>query len=307
MYKKGLIIFFVAVLALSLAACGKDSHQQSSDHKGKLDVKTTVYPLKSFAQQIGGKYVNVESVYPKGVDPHTYDPSQKQMVDIGKSDLFLYTGDNLDPVAKKIAKAINDKDKTLSLESALDKNKDLLKGEEHEHEHGEGHEHGEAHEDEHEHEHHHHGKYDPHIWLDPVVSQKFAKAIKDELIDKDMKHAVKGNEDKTVYISHDSIGYLAERYHFEQEGIENMNAEEPSQKDLTNIVKQIKEDKVKNILIEENVSHKVADTVRKETNAKTIQFYNMGSHTKQQDDDNNTYQSFMKKNIKAIEKALKNE
>ena len=30
-----------------------------------------------------------------------------------------------------------------------------------------------------------------------------------------MKHAVKGNEDKTVYISHDSIGYLAERYHFE--------------------------------------------------------------------------------------------
>ena len=59
MYKKGLIIFFVAVLALSLAACGKDSHQQSSDHKGKLDVKTTVYPLKSFAQQIGGKYVNV--------------------------------------------------------------------------------------------------------------------------------------------------------------------------------------------------------------------------------------------------------
>ena len=71
--------------------------------------------------------------------------------------------------------------------------------------------------------------------VDPVVSQKFAKAIKDELIekdskhksyyeknynqlvkelkdlDKDMKHAVKGNEDKTVYISHDSIGYLAER------------------------------------------------------------------------------------------------
>ena len=27
-----------------------------------------------------------------------------------------------------------------------------------------------------------------HIWLDPVVSQKFAKAIKDELIEKDSKH-----------------------------------------------------------------------------------------------------------------------
>ena len=44
-----------------------------------------------------------------------------------------------------------------------------------------------------------------------------------------------------------------------------MNAEEPSQKDLTNIVKQIKEDKVKYILAEENVSNKVADTVRRLT------------------------------------------
>ena len=318
MYKKGLILLVVAILTLSLAACGKSDSDQSSNHKGKLEIKTTVYPLKSFVQQIGGKHVDVKSVYPNGVDPHTYDPSQKQMVDIGKSDLFLYTGDNLDPVAKKIAKAINDKDKTLSLESSLDK-KDLLKGEEDEHEH----EYGE------EHEHHHHGKYDPHIWLDSVVSQKFAKAIRDELVkkdskhqsyyedsykklvkelkglDKDMKQAVKGNEGKTVYISHDSIGYLADRYNFKQEGIENMNAEEPSQKDLTNIVKQIKEDKVKNILAEENVSNKIADTVRKETNAKIIKFYNMGSHTKQQD--KNTYQSFMKENIKAIEKALENE
>ena len=49
-----------------------------------------------------------------------------------------------------------------------------------------------------------------------------------------------------------------------------MNAEEPSQKDLTNIVKQIKEDKVKYILAEENVSNKVADTVRKETDAKQL-------------------------------------
>ncbi|MDY4023359.1 metal ABC transporter solute-binding protein, Zn/Mn family, partial [Staphylococcus borealis] len=326
MFKKSIILLFVAVLTLSLAACGKGDSEKSSDHKGKLEVKTTVYPLKSFAQQIGGKYVDVESVYPNGVDPHTYDPSQKQMVDIGKSDLFVYTGDNLDPVAKKIAKAINDKDKTLSLEAALDKNSDLLKGEEHEHEH----EHGEEHDHDHgeEHEHHHHGKYDPHIWLDPVISQKFAKEIKDELvkkdsehkdyyednykklvkdlkgIDKDMKQAVKGNEGKTVYISHDSIGYLADRYNFKQEGIQNMNAEEPSQKDLTNIVKQIKEDKVKYILAEENVSNKVAETVRKETDAETIKFYNMGSHTKQQDDDKNTYQSFMKENVKAIEKAL---
>ena len=269
---------------------------------------------------MSGEYIAIDKIKD---DQHIHiTEPQEQMVDIGKSDLFVYTGDNLDPVAKKIANAMNDKNKTLSLESSLNKT-DVLKGEEDEHEHGE-------HEEHEEHE-HHHGKYDPHVWLDPVLSQQFAKDIKDELVkkdgkhkddyeknykklvsdlkdlDKDMKHAVKGQEGKTVYISHDSIGYLADRYGFKQEGIENMNAEEPSQKDLTTIVKQIKEDKVNYILAEENVSNKVADTVRKETHAKTISFYNMGSHTKQQDNDSNTYQSFMKKNIKAIEKALKNE
>ena len=64
-------------------------------------------------------------------------------------------------------------------------------------------------------------------------------------------------------------------------------------------------DKVKYILAEENVSNKVADTVRKETDAKTIKFYNMGSHTKQQDDDKNTYQSFMKRTLKRLKKPLR--
>ena len=68
--------------------------------------------------------------------------------------------------------------------------------------------------------------------MDPVVSQNLLKqlkmnwwkkiasinlimkritsnSLKIKDLDKDMKHAVKGNEDKTVYISHDSIGYLA--------------------------------------------------------------------------------------------------
>ncbi|PTE73853.1 metal ABC transporter solute-binding protein, Zn/Mn family, partial [Staphylococcus devriesei] len=286
-FKKLLLIIFTGIIALSLTACGtkdKENNSSSVKSKDKLEIKTTVYPLKSFANQIGGKYVDVKSVYPKGMDPHTYDPSQKDMISIGKSDLFIYTGDNLDPVAKKISKSIDNKDKTLSLESNLNTKSDLLKGEEHEHEHGE------------EHEHHDHGKYDPHVWLDPVLSQKFAKDIKNELVSKDKKHkdyyeknykklnkelkeidndmkkAVKGHEGETVYISHDSIGYLADRYNFKQEGIENMSAEEPSQKDITNIAKDIKKKNIKHVLTEENVSKKITNTVINDTNAKTIDF-----------------------------------
>ncbi|RIL81710.1 zinc ABC transporter substrate-binding protein, partial [Staphylococcus equorum] len=139
----------------------------------------------SFIKQIGGKHVDVESIYPKGTDLHSYEPSQKDILDASKSDLFVYTGDNLDPVAKKVAGAIKEDDKKLSLESHLNKS-ELLK-EEHEHEHeGEDHdhEHGEKahdHEADHdEHEHHHHGIYDPHVWLDPKMNETMVKAIREE-------------------------------------------------------------------------------------------------------------------------------
>ena len=39
MYKKGFILLFVAILTLSLAACGKSDSDQSSNHKGKLEIK----------------------------------------------------------------------------------------------------------------------------------------------------------------------------------------------------------------------------------------------------------------------------
>ncbi|SUM34764.1 Zn-binding lipoprotein adcA-like protein [Staphylococcus gallinarum] len=42
-------------------------------------------------------------------------PTQKDIINTNKSDLFIYTGDNLDPVSKKIAKTIKDKDKKIVL------------------------------------------------------------------------------------------------------------------------------------------------------------------------------------------------
>ena len=37
-----------------------------------------------------------------GSDLHDYEPTQKDMLKVNKSDLFVYTGDDLDPVAKKL-------------------------------------------------------------------------------------------------------------------------------------------------------------------------------------------------------------
>ncbi|CCI58936.1 putative uncharacterized protein [Staphylococcus equorum subsp. equorum Mu2] len=316
------IISLVITFAIVIAGCGKgDTNEKESEgDKNKMKINTTVFPLKSFAKEIGGEHVSVESIYPAGTDLHSYEPTQKDIINASKSDLFLYTGDNLDPVAKKVASTIKDEDKKLSLEDKLDKSQLLT--DQHSHEEEEGH----------EHEGHHHGGYDPHVWLDPKFNQTFAKEIKDELIKKDPKHkkdyeenykkldkelkkiddkmkdVTKDKQGNVVFISHESMGYLSERYGFVQKGVQNMNAEDPSQKALTEIVNEINDSGAKYILYEDNVSNKVTDTIRKETKAKPLKFYNMESLNKeQQQDEDLTYQSLMDKNIKNIDKALSND
>nr|WP_263314116.1 zinc ABC transporter substrate-binding lipoprotein AdcA [Mammaliicoccus sp. Marseille-Q6498] len=307
------IIFACAII---LAACNQSDSKDSGD-SNKLKVKTTVYPLKSFVEQIGGKHVEVESIYPAGTDLHSYEPTQKDILNASKADLFAYTGDDLDPVAKKIAATIKKDDKKLSLQNSIDQSELLTDS----HKHEEHEEHG--------HEHHHHGGYDPHIWLDPQINREMIKGIKDELIkkdpknkdeyeknyknldnelkdiDNDLKKVTKDHKGHTVFISHESIGYLANRYGFVQKGVQSMNAEDPTQKELTQIVKEIKDTDAKYILYENNISSKITDTIRKETNAKPLPFSNMESLTKKQLDEKNlSYQSLMKENINNIEKSL---
>ncbi|MGT0185918.1 metal ABC transporter substrate-binding protein [Staphylococcus aureus] len=98
MTKKKLgMLLLVPAVTLSLAACGM---MTGKDKDGKVTIKTTVYPLQSFAEQIGGKHVKVSSIYPAGTDLHSYEPTQKKLV-VSKSDLFMYTGDNLASGCKK--------------------------------------------------------------------------------------------------------------------------------------------------------------------------------------------------------------
>src|SRR5699024_12125896 len=72
------------LLLISLAACSDEggSRQEADDN---IEIYTTVFPLKSFAEQIGGDSVDAHTIYPKGVDVHTYEPTQKDMIDFAEA------------------------------------------------------------------------------------------------------------------------------------------------------------------------------------------------------------------------------
>ncbi|NWK85351.1 zinc ABC transporter substrate-binding protein [Staphylococcus sp. GSSP0090] len=326
--KKSIIIIIACVITITLSACGNMNKSEKKDvsSTNKLKIYTTAFAFQSFTEQIGGKYVDVESIYPPGADMHSFEPTQKEMVNIAKSDLFIYSNQEMDPVAKKIAGSINNDHLKLPV-AANFSHDDLLANHDHDHEH-EGHETHEAHEEHAEHE-HEEGNNDPHIWLDPVLNKKIVKTIKDDLVKKDphhkayyeqhykqliadlndinqeMKDITSHPKRDTVVISHDSIGYLAHRYGFKQEGVSGMNNEEPSQRDLMAIVQRIDDTEQPYVLYEQNISSKVTDVIQKESNTTPLSFHNMATLSKKETDDKDiSYQSLMKENIKSLDKAL---
>ncbi|WP_423748401.1 metal ABC transporter solute-binding protein, Zn/Mn family, partial [Bacillus cereus] len=164
MPKRLTIFSFLLIFTLIFAGCS-NKKESNAKKDGKLTVYTTIFPLADFAKKIGGDYVNVEAIYPPGADSHTFEPSQKQTVQVAKADLFVYNGAELEPFAEKMEKTLQKENvKIVNASKGIELRAST---EEEHHDHGDGHK-----EDE-----HHHDK-DPHVWLDPTLAMKQAEKIK---------------------------------------------------------------------------------------------------------------------------------
>lgn len=330
------LIPFLALI-LFLAACGNpaiDSQTESEDDS-KLHVKTTVYPLTYFTERIGGDRVTVESVYPAGANEHSFEPTQQDMIALAEADLMFYIGLGLEGFIDSAKKTLSDENVQFvaAADAITDEQLEAAShgehAEEEEHAHEEeGHE-EEAHEEE-GHEGHNHGSTDPHVWMSPVLSQTLAESIKDSLIeadpdgsgtyesnyaelivelenlDRSFSELAERVENDTFFVSHSAFGYIAEPYGFEQVAIAGLNSQdEPSQKELTQIVDQAKEKNINYIIFEQNVSSNLTEVIQKEVGAEALQMHNLGVLTQTDIDNEETYFTLMEKNLQTLEKALK--
>lgn len=325
----------VAAGTLLLGACGNtegDNASESTD--GQLTVYASTFALKSMAEEIGGDRVNVEMVIPPGADPHTYEPTSKQMTQIAEADLFLTIGHDLEPYVESMEKSLEGQN-VVFVKTA--ENVKLLDAADTVHVHDEeGHAEDEGHtEDEHAHEEashsedeHDHGKYDPHVWLDPTNAVSMAEAVeaafseeapdyKDEFaerlstfkdeanaLDAELKAAVENGSKSELLVTHAAYGYLAERYGFDQLPIAGLTpSEEPSQQALKRIIEEARLHDLNYIAFEDTVTPKVAEVVKQEIGAESVTIYNLESVTKEQMD--KSYFDLMRENVKALETALK--
>lgn len=320
--KKFFLLNIVAVLALITAACGDTNTTTKTNNSNELTVYTTVYPLTYFTQRIGGENVQVKSIYPAGSNEHTFEPTQKDMMALADADLFFYIGLGLEGFVDNAKKTLANEDLTMIATADAVSDEEMAVSEVHEDDHAEeeGHE---GHED------HDHGGIDPHLWISPQLSVHLAASIKDSLIEKDpdnketytknydvlvndlkqldsdYKEMANASNNKTFFVSHAAFGYLAGTYGLEQVAIAGLNSQdEPSQKELTELVKLAKSMKINTILFEQNISSNLTKVIQNEIGAEALTMHNLGVLTPQDIAQNEDYFTLMKQNLETLSKAL---
>lgn len=320
MQKKLILVSIVlTMLVVVLTGCGQGATKKESN---KLQVITTFYPVYEFTKAVAGDKADITMLMPAGTEPHDYEPSAKDISKIARSDIFIYSSNNMETWVKSLKSSIDEK-QTQILNSShsikmIDENEEL-KSEE-----------AELANKEEESSFSSTSNYDPHIWLNPENAKKMVKNISNELIQQDPKNekyyvkrtnaylkkltelnqeyktTFKNAKNKTFVTQHAAFAYLAKQYGLTQVAVAGISSdEEPSPRRLAELQTYIKKYHVDTIFTESNDSSKIANMLAKETNIKVKGLNPIEGLSKVQIENGETYLSVMQDNLKSLKTVVK--
>ena len=256
-----LVMGIAALTALLLTACG-DDNGNSNANDDKVQVLTTLPLFADFAGNVGGDRVEVTSLLPLGADPHTFEPSPRDVEKVTQAGIVFANGFDLEPALIKLIEPNLPSGAPLILlaEEARDSGAATRAGGE-----GEGAEgHG----------------IDPHMWMDPANALLYIAAIRDSLtkIDPDGAAEYAGNHDsyageieetsndvaasvdeipddlRKLVTTHDAFGYFADAFGLEvTEFVAEAPGGDPSPQDIADIAAVIEGQAVPAVFAEPQV------------------------------------------------------
>ncbi len=307
----GIVIILVGIYFLNTTKNKKQT--KNINENQKLSIVASFYPLAFMAEKIGGDLVTVKNLA-GSVSPHKYQLTPQDIVSLKKADLILVQGLKLEPWSDDIDKILSNKKNSILKVTenlpihSLDVNHDND---------------SKDNEDEHNHE---HGKFDPHTWLSPELSQKMVDNITDKMkkldpknasvfqknanllkkhlksLDMEFKNGLSSCKKSDVIVSHNAYGYISSRYGFKTYAIAGISiTDEPSAKNLVKLKKISKDKKIKYILVEKNSVKKFANTLANETGLKPLPLNPLARGTL---DKNKNFFDVMEENLKSFQTAL---
>jgi ABC-type Zn uptake system ZnuABC Zn-binding protein ZnuA len=267
-----------AALAMALGVAGCGSNRSSGSTAGnRLRVATTVAPITSIAANIAGDLAEVAGVVPEGTNSHTFEPTPEVAKTLARADLVFVNGLKLEDPTKELASEnLKEGAEIVELGTAT------ITPDEYIYDFSfpkDG------------------GKPNPHLWTNPPMAKQYARLIADALKRRDVDNAAAYERNYEKFASkvdeldaamksasasmtpsqrqlltyHDAYAYFAEHYGWTVLGaIQVSNFEDPTPKEVADLIDQIRDVKVAAIFGSEVFPSPVLRQIGNETGVKYV-------------------------------------
>ncbi|MDI6844601.1 MAG: metal ABC transporter substrate-binding protein [Candidatus Saccharicenans sp.] len=271
--------------------------------KEKLTIVTTILPLSDLAREIADTRASVVQLIPPSAEIHHFQLTPSDVKVLLKADLLLAVGGGLEPWLERLEKSAIDREKTRILKFF-----DLLENS---------------------------GypglrKGDPHIWLDLQADKLLVEKIVAELssldpegisfyrargeklaekiagLDRRFREELASCQQQTVVVAgHDAFGYMADRYNLRIMSLSGPHPEaQPGARKLQQIIKFIRERKIRVIFYESSQPPVYAKTIARETGASLVALSAGVNLTSAQMAAKKNFLELMSDNLTALKEAL---
>lgn len=260
-----------------VSACGKKEEPKPDAPENKINVVTTVAPITSMVENIGGDKIRLTGIIPEGINSHTFEPVPSDIKILSEADLLIVNGLELEEPTLKLAKAnlkqgapillLGDKtitEKEYIYDFSFPKS---------------------------------HGHPNPHLWLNPRHALSYAILIRDALIRSDPNNKAAYEQNAAAYLKrlevldqaveesvktisennrrlltyHDSWPYFARRYGFQIIGaVQPSDFADPSPREVKRLIDQIRKEKVPAVFGSEVFPSPVLEQIAKEGKTRYI-------------------------------------
>lgn len=233
------IIFSLSIL---LAGCGRTVPTSPDQPRSKPLVFVSIAPYKFLAEEIGRDAIEVRTIIPLDSNPHTYEPTSKQVLEIVKGQIWFRIGE---PFENKILSLTRERNPGLAIYDLRDE-LELLSSDEEICAHCSA------------------DHLDRHIWLSPKFVGKQAEMIAAVLterfpekkehfqknleqclsklvqLDDEISALLKPLQKRVLLVSHPAFGYFCRDYSLQQLSVEQ-DGKDPRPRHLEELMDKAKE------------------------------------------------------------------
>jgi ABC-type Zn uptake system ZnuABC Zn-binding protein ZnuA len=316
--KKGNAVLTILLLCTVLvAACGQGATARATPGGDKIKVLAIESFLADIAQNVAGDILDVGALIPIGVDPHSFQPTPRDVAKVTESDVLIVNGAGFEGFLEELLQNAGGTHQAieaaagLTSRSAREGETAVMSGE------------GSK----------IHDAGDPHFWLDPHLVVRYVENIRDGLSQADPGHAEAYAANAETYIArlqdldtwiaaqvkqvpedrrlvvtnHESLGYFADRYGFRVIGTilpSVSSSAESSAQGLARLVDSIKATGAVAIFLETGSNSQLARQIAQESGVKVVT--ELYSHSlSKADGPAPTYIDMMRYNAMTIVNAIK--